>query len=354
MALLINNDVSSRVLTMEGSLQAIEDAFAQLGQGQATFQPRTDIWSPTASEPGDYYRWGSLLGAIRDPPRLAFRFKSDVLQWHEDDDGVTEDWFNVEPGTFMGFVLLFDTSNGELLALLNDGALTTLRVGATAGIGCKYMAREDASTVGLLGSGRMARAYAAAFANVRDIDLIKVFSPTAANRDRFAAETSERLSIEVRPVDSAEEAMTGVDIAATCTDAMYPVYSADWMEDGQFIVNVRADEMDAATYERADRVFKTWDEPIFDYALGSQEERDRRPMSEEYRRRYQAVDYPTLDDVVVGDVPGRRSDDETVFFHNISAGIQFAAVAHLAYEAAKEHGLGTAIPLEWFQQDVRN
>lgn len=354
MTLLINNDVSSRVVSMEDSLEAIEDAFRQLGEGQATFQPRTDIWSPTAADPGDYYRWGSLLGAIRDPPRLAFRFKSDVLQWHEDDHGLTEDWYNVAPGTFMGFVMLFDTSNGELLALLNDGALTTLRVGATAGVGCKYMAREDASTVGILGSGRMARAYATAFSIVRDLDLITVYSPTKANREAFAETMNERLSVDVRPAESAEEAMTDVDIAATCTDAMQPIYSADWMTSGQFIVNVRADEMEEETYRRADRVFKTWDEPIFDYALGSQEERDRRPMSREYRRRYQSVDYPRLDQVVTGEVPGRKHDDETVFFHNISAGIQFAAVADLAYTGAKANGLGTVVPLEWFQQDVRN
>jgi hypothetical protein len=80
MALLIDNDVTERVLETGDVINLLADAFEQVGDGDAVFQPRTDIVSPTATD-GDAYVWGSMLGAIRDPPRLALRFKSDVLSW---------------------------------------------------------------------------------------------------------------------------------------------------------------------------------------------------------------------------------------------------------------------------------
>ena len=223
MAVLIDNDVTQRVLEMTDAVEVIEDAFAQLGRNDATFYPRTDVVSPTAVD-GDFFVWGSLLGAIRDPPRLAFRFKSDVLTWEEHDGNVTEEKFNVEPGTFMGFLLLFDTSTGELLGLLNDGALQHVRVGATAGVGCDHLAREDAHRVGVLGSGGMAESYLRAFDFVRDLTEVKVYSPTRSNRERYAEAMSAELGLDVTPVESAEAAVTDVDIAACCTDASQPVF----------------------------------------------------------------------------------------------------------------------------------
>lgn len=352
MATLIDNDVTQRVLEMPDAVAAIEDAFDQLGRNDAAFYPRTDVVSPTAAD-GDYYVWGSLLGAIRDPPRLAFRFKSDVLRWTEHDGNLTEEKFNVTPGTFMGFVLLFDTSTGELLGLLNDGALQHVRVGATAGVACDYLARADAARVGILGSGGMAESYLRAFATVRDLSSATVYSPTEPNRRAFAERLSEDLDLDVRPVDSAEVAMTDVDIAATCTDASQPVYRREWLEDGLFLVDVRSIEVEPAAVAGADRTFGTATEGYMDRSIGSAEDVER------YRNLrgvsgFERHEYPTLDEVITDPSIGRQSADETVYYHNRSAGIQFAAVGNLVYERATEAGLGTAVPIEWFQQDIRN
>ncbi|MFB6096963.1 MAG: hypothetical protein ABEJ74_06210 [Haloferacaceae archaeon] len=349
---LISNDVTKDVLEMDEAVDAIESAFTQLGRRDATFYPRTDIVAPTA-EAGDYYVWGSLLGAIRDPPRLAFRFKSDVLRYEDHGDHTTEEKFNVEPGTFMGFVQLYDMATGELLGLINDGALQHVRVGATAGVACDQLAREDASRVGVLGSGGMARTYVEAFDVVRDLEEVTVYSPTAANREAYAEEMDERLDAEVRAVDSAAAAMRDVDIAATTTDASQPVYRREWLEDGLFLVDVRSIEVEDAAVEAADRVLGTAREGYMDRVIGSESDRQR---YQEHRgvSGFEDHDYPTLDEVLVGDAPGRRDDDETIFYHNRSAGIQFASVGNLVYERATEAGRGTAVPLEWFQQDIRD
>ena len=351
--LLINNDVAARVLQMEDALVSIENAFGELADGMATFQPRTDLWSPTARE-GDYYRWGSLLGAISNPPTLAFRFKSDVITWTETDDGLTEDWHTVRPGRLGGVILLIDTTDGALLAIMNDNLIQHVRVGATVGVAAKYLSRKDSEVVGILGSGQMTRVYAEALSIVRPIKEIRIYSRSPLRRENCAVELEEKLGLRVFATDTPEAALADVDIVATCTNAARPVYHEAFLKThrpGVFIVNVRPDEMDDQTPESVDKVVVTAKAGLFDYILGSEEDRNRRPLDRLYRRRYVAVERPTLPDIVAGKIPGRESPTQTIFYDMMSAGIQFAAVGRLVYDQAKNLGLGVPIPGDWFLQD---
>src|SRR4029450_5491405 len=118
----------------------------------------------------------------------------------------------MEPGAYGGLIFLCSTRTGEPLAIINDGILQHMRVGGCAGLGAKYLAREDSSVLGIFGSGGMARPYLLAFNAVRKLREVKVFSPTRKNREAYAAEMSEKLGIKVRPVDSTEDAVRGSDI----------------------------------------------------------------------------------------------------------------------------------------------
>lgn len=353
MPLMIDNKIAEQALNMEDAIGAMESALRQLAEGDAVYQPRTDLWSPTATV-GDYFRWGSLLGAIKDPPVLAFRFKLDIMTWQEYNGAVTEHWFNVEPGKYCGIILLVDTRTGELLCIMNDGYLQSYRVGATAGVGVKHLSRPDSRVMGVLGSGAMARTYAMATCAVRPIEHIKIFSPTQANREKYAEKMAETLGIKVTAVNSGREAMSGVDIGATCTDSRVPLFQGDWLQSGMHVVDVRPEELEADTYEKADVVIGTSNQAVLNYALGTQEERDRRPIDDNYMRRYTNRNHTTLSEVLTGEAPGREEDAQTTLHHNFSAGIQFAAVGYLVYRYAKENGLGHELPLEWFQQDIRN
>lgn len=353
MPLLIDNKIAEEALNMDDAINAMESALVQLARGDAVYQPRTDLWSPTATV-GDYFRWGSLLGAIKDPPILSFRFKLDIMTWQEQAGAVTEEWFNVEPGKYCGVILLVDTRTGELLTIMNDGYLQSYRVGATAGVGIKHLSRGDSRILGVLGSGAMARTYAMAACATRPIEQIKVFSPTRANREKYAKDIAAALNVKVTAVNSSREAMSGVDIAATCTDSRVPLFQCDWLQTGMHVVDVRPEEVDSTTYERSDVVVAASNNAVLNYALGTQEERDRRPIDANYRRRYQEKAYTTLPEILAGVKTGRSNDAQTTLHHNFSAGIQFAAVGYLVYTYARQNGLGRELPLEWFQQDIRN
>ena len=79
------------------------------------------------------------------------------------------------------------------------------------------------------------------------------------------------------------------------------------------------------------------------------------PATKNIRRRYDApTNKPYLAEVIAGEIPGRENDTESIYFDNNSAGLQFAAVGRVVYDKAKEMGLGMQIPMDWFQQDIRN
>ena len=200
-----------------------------------------------------------MEGTSRRYGVFATRIKSDIAYWSTSAGGVkTQEKYRQRPGLFCGLILLFSTENGEPPAIMNDGYLQHLRVGATAGIAAKYLSSADADTVGMIGSGGMAWTHALAFAEVRRLKRIQVYSPTPANRDAFAGKLAERLGIEAIPVATAEAAVKGAQIVSACTDATVPVIPGRAVDAGAFICTVKGSvELDRSCAERV-RTFYTF------------------------------------------------------------------------------------------------
>ena len=130
--LFIDNDTVKQTLSIADSIDSQDRAFRGLVDGGSIHRPRIDVYVPTGREE-DYYRWGTMEGASRDLGVFAIRMKSDVVSWPEDASGNwTEEKYCVEPGTYCGLIMLFSTVNGEPLAMINDGYLQHMRVGAGA------------------------------------------------------------------------------------------------------------------------------------------------------------------------------------------------------------------------------
>ncbi|MDH3444812.1 MAG: ornithine cyclodeaminase family protein, partial [Deltaproteobacteria bacterium] len=160
MALLISNADIEQVLDMKVCLEAIEEGIREYYRGDATCRPRIDVWAPSG-DPKGYYQWGSMEGTSHRFSVFATRVKSDIAYWTESESGVrTQEKYCHQPGLFCGLILLFSTENGDPLAIMNDGYLQHMRVGATAGIAAKYLSRTDAETVAMIGSGSMAWSHA--------------------------------------------------------------------------------------------------------------------------------------------------------------------------------------------------
>ena len=221
--LIINNQDQEKLLSMPDCIEALESGYRQLASGDAVYRPRIDVYANTSHPEGRFYRWGSMEGALANPPVFAIRTKSDLLYWVDRGDVHTEEKFCVRPGLFCGLIQLYSTANGEPLAILNDGFVQHARVAGTACLAAKYLARKEASTLGILGSGGMARSHALGFCAIRPIRKIRIYSPTRENREKFAQEIAAKVNIEVEACESPERVVETADILAACTDSVLPV-----------------------------------------------------------------------------------------------------------------------------------
>ena len=204
---------------------------------------------------------------------------------------------------------------------------------------------------------------------VRPIEEMRVFSPTKKNREAYAAEMTEKLDMEVIPVDSPEKALKGADVVSLTTDSLVPVIKAHWLEPGMHINNVRNNEVGPDVLARADvrarlgtsTLFAdrsaaevvTGSDGMFGFIAGSAQEKQKIPSSPHHE-----IDNPdigTVPDIMSGRWVGRANDQQITFLNNQGTqGLQFAAVGGTAYNLAKAQGLGHPLPLEWFTQNIRD
>lgn len=373
MVLFIDNPTVQRVLKMDDCVRTQEEAFRGLLTRESVHRGRIDVYVPTGRE-DDYFRWGTMEGASKTLGVHAIRMKSDVVSWPRDASGAwNESKYCVEPGTYCGLIFLIRTSNGEPLAIINDGYMQHMRVAAGAAIGVKHLAREDAHVVGMIGSGGMARTYLEAFCTVRDVREVRVYSRTAAKREAYAEEMAERLGVPIRPVSTPQEAIRGADIVSTCTDSMVPVLEGEWIEPGQHVTCLGPFEWDEGVYRRADVLVKQGVSGIIPqdreqlvevsrghspaaFIAGTEEEVSRIPASHPTRFFGKGdQDPPTFLDLLAGRVPGRTSPEQVTAYLAVGyQGLQFAAAGAIVYQRAREQGLGHEIPTAWFLQDIRD
>jgi len=355
MTLILSNDDVDKLLTMPECIEVLEQGYVELAEGRGVNRTRSDCITPTAN-PDAVYGLKSMDGVIPKFGIGAIRINSDIVTFPKKGNNIVREKVPAAPnGRYTGLVLLFSTENGEPLAILPDGVMQRMRVGAANGLGVKYLARTDASTVGILGSGWQAGAQLMAACAVRKIKLIRCFSPTKANREAFAEQMSDLLGVEVEPVAQPEEATRGADIVMCATNSLDNIFFERWVEPGVHLSSIKLPEIEIKAIKRADRILLHSHEttPVHvttrDLVLAKK-------ANEHGWSAGNALDFdklPTLPEMIVGRAQGRQSDDEiTCFLNNIGLGYQFAAAGSVVYRRAMEAHAGRELPTEWFTEDV--
>jgi ornithine cyclodeaminase/alanine dehydrogenase-like protein (mu-crystallin family) len=355
MTLILSNDDVEKLLTMRECIEVMEEAYIELAEGRGVSRTRSDCFTPTTRADA-LYSLKSMDGVI---PKLgigAVRINSDIITWPKRGNNMRREKIPAAPNQrYVGLVLLFSVENGEPLAILPDGVLQRMRVGAANGLGIKHLARENARTVGLLGSGWQAGAQLMAACAVRDIQTIRCFSPNTEHRETFAAAMATLLDLEVATVDTPEEAIRGADIVMCATNSIDHIFFERWVEAGMHVSSIKRPEIEVAAIKRADRVVIHWNDPapIHVVAKGVTIEETVQGRGWQLAEEIDFKRLPTLPELVVGRVAGRTSEAEvTCFINNIGLGYQFAAAGALVYRKAKESGLGHQVPTDWFTEDV--
>jgi alanine dehydrogenase len=350
--ILLNNDDIRSLLTVPECIEVLESAYTELGTGEAALRDRADLVSPGVKD-DTMYILKSMDGLIPNAGVCCVRITSDMHHFYEVNGQPRRSKLPAAPNDrYTGLGVLLSAETTEPLMMFTDGAINPSRVAATTALGIKYLARENSKTVALLGCGKQADKQIPAVAAVRDVDIIKCYSPTGQNRSRFARETSEKYGINVVDVNTPEEAVDGADIVLCATNARSTVFKPEWAKPGMHIGCITQFEVPPETVKASDIaiVHTATAEPIFTTTHGL-EHPEKTGKNQSFAKDAGTADLPTIGDLLAGNAKRRENDNQvTSYLNTVGIGLQFTAVAALLYKKAKEQGVGNTIPTEWLTQ----
>lgn len=318
MPLLLTEADVRAILTMPLALEAVETSFRRLGDGAAVSHPRRRLLIP-----------GKAI--------LNYMAASDAAGGY-----LGLKIYSIARGVARFVVPLFRAETGEMVALIEADYLGQMRTGAASGVAAKVMAREDARTVAIIGTGLQARTQVEAVAHARKFDLIRAFGRDTQKREKFAKEMTERLGVPVKPASSAEEAVRGADIVITSTTSKTPVVEGRWIEPGMHISAIGSNfaekrEIDTQAVQRCDVI-------AADSVEQSKiESGDLIQAFAGDESRWASV--REFADIVTGKAPGRTNRDQVTLFKSNGIAIEDVVVAGKIYELARERGVGREIPM---------
>jgi len=324
--LLLREDDVRAVLTVPAAIDVLEAAFRAQGAGLTRNVPRSRILLPegrgvlhvlSASVPGE-------LGHPERAGAGVFGFKA----YSASSSGVR---FSVN---------LYSGEDGRLLALIEADWLGQVRTGAASGLATRFMARQDATHAGVIGTGGQARTQVLALAAARPLRRIAVYGRDPERRRAFCEELAALAGVAVEPVESARAAVEGAEIVTTATTAREPVLSGAWLSPGAHVNAMGSNwhnrrEVDDDTVERSAVV-----------AVDSLEQAKIEAgdlLIPAAAGRFDFARAVELGAIVAGTAPGRSSAGEITLFKSLGVALEDVAVAGHVYALARERGLGEEV-----------
>lgn len=313
----LTEDDVGHLLTMKDAIREVEAALRDLGEGKAENQPRQRVRGAHA-----------LLNVMPAswPSRGYYGFK----------------YYSISRESVHFWFHLFDATSGQLLAVIQANRLGQQRTGAASGIATKFLARKEASTAALLGTGWQAESQLEAVCAVRGVARVRCYSRQGPHRQAFAERMARFLGVDVKSADSAEAAVRGADIVITATDSRNPVVRGEWLEPGVHLNAMGANRFEAR--ELDDAVLRRCAFIAADsIEQAKMEAGDLVQPIEAGLLRWDQV--RELSEVVAGKVKGRRTAEDVTLFKSLGLAIEDVAVASVVYERARKEGAGTEVAL---------
>jgi len=311
MTLFLTEEEVENLLDTRSTLDAVEEILRQQAEGRATNRARRRVALP-----------GSGLNVMfAGAPEIgALGLKA----------------YSVARAGARFYTMLFDPETGELLSLMQSDKLGQLRTGAASGVATKYLAREDADSLGLYGAGWQAESQLEAIAAVRNLNRVIVYSRSEESRKTFAQKMSERLGMEVESTHFPEEP-AAQDIVVTSTSAREPILHGEWLKSGAHVNAAGSNflfktEIDRDVVKRASLV-----------TIDSREE-----LGLEAGNLLQALETGVvlpeavreLGQIIAGQLLGRRGLEDITLFASQGIALEDMAAARLVYDRAIEQNVG--------------
>ena len=324
--LVLTHSQVRELLPMRACMKVVSDALGDLARGAGSQPLRSEIVLPDRQ---GVLAWmpGSLAGGKP--------FGVKILS-------VIDNAAKMGLDSHQGGVMIFDPDTGSPLALLEAGAITAVRTAAVSAVATDVLARPDAATLAILGTGTQALSHVEAMLEVRSIESIRVWSRNPETVEIFAEEQAERYGVRIEAAADVKSAAAGADVICTTTSARKPILFGDMLDDGVHINAVGAS-------------VPTWRELDIGVVQCSKLFTDRRESLENEAGEYRlALEEGLIDsdhlqaelgEVLIGAHPGRTSDGEITLFRSLGLAVEDIAAAHLVYRRAVERGIGTEVDL---------
>jgi ornithine cyclodeaminase/alanine dehydrogenase-like protein (mu-crystallin family) len=316
MPLFLSEQNVTDLLTMEDTLGAVEAVFNSQATGEATNSPRRRVRAA-----------GAVLNIMSGAVASFEAFKG-VL-------GLKA--YSITRHGARFHVSLYDAETGELLALIEADKLGQMRTGAASGVATKFLARADAKTVGIYGTGWQARSQLEAVCSVRDIKSVKVYSRSPEKRLGFCSEMSQKLNnLDLAPVDQ-PEAAADADIIVTITTSRDPVLQGSWLKEGTHINAAGGNsllrrELDDDCIKRSSLI------TVDSIDQAHLEAGEFVTSIEKGLLTWERV--KELRHIVNGRLTGRTNDSEITLFKSLGIAIEDVATAAVLYQKAKAQNVG--------------
>lgn len=348
MPIIITDEDVRRHLSMTECMEAMRVCFRDFAVGKAVSLPRLRYTVP-ARDPDRSYFANVHAGAVPSYGVACVRAGSHITIDSALGQG-RRSKRNPELSNWT-IIILYDINTAEPLAFLHESQLSGMRVGATSGVAVQEIARADAAVLGLLGTGRQARAHLEAITLVRPIRRVQVFSPNPEHLAAFV-ERVRRPDLEIERVADARAAIEGADIVCSNTNSILPVVRGDWLVPGQMVITVGntdaagpRSEADEVVFARAsDIVVNHWPSVIADNQVELLDAIDD--------GRVDRARVHELGDILAGRARVSSRPDNIVYYKsNTGLAMQFAAAGAILYRKVSAAGTAHQIPREWLASE---
>lgn len=237
-------------------------------------------------------------------------------------------------------VLVLNPATGVPMAILEGGVLTALRTGAGSGVATDVLARTNATTVTIIGSGTQAHTQLEAVCTVRPIEKVFIYDTRRSSAEAFASQvrTTGQISADIAIVENPNLAVSTSDIVCTATNSDIPVFDGKYLGHGTHINAIgsyRKDmrELDSETMRKSE-IFVDCAKSVLEEVGEIHIPIQAGQISREW--------VPTeIGDVLMGRKPGRSGDKDITVFKSVGLAIQDAVAASAILEEAHRQDLGT-------------
>ena len=323
--IVLSREEVKSCLPMSDAIKAVTDAYKAFAEGQvempavqhldvAKYRGEVDIKSGAAENFG--LIGTKIASGYYDNPKLG-----------------------LPPG--FAVIILLDLKTSLPLAVMDGSYITAVRTGAAGAVAVSVLARKEIKRVGVIGSGTQGRMQVLALNELFPLEQVKVYNINKVNSEKYAEEMSERLNIEIQAVDTAENAVSDVNVVVTAVPSKKAMVMDEWIEDGMHINAFGADgpgkqELDPKIMKRAKIVVDSL--------------KQCRVIGEIQHALAQGLIQETdvhaeIGEILLGKKLGRETEDEITLFDSTGLAVQDIAAAHVVYQLAQQKGMGQRVKL---------